>query len=120
MTAYRLGAALELLVIERARADGALAWRTAGSKGEGGTDVVIVSQWTGVLALNVKRGQWAPPGERVAMKYLEAYGVLPVLVRGYVRQGVMTVLEFMECEGMALDAKQATRIAPWSADWLAR
>lgn len=116
---YRLGAALELLVIQRAREDGALAWRCAGSKGEGGTDVVIVSQWTGVLALNVKRGQWAPPAERVAMLRLASYGVLPVLVRGYVSQGVRTVLEFLTCDSVELDWRHSTQIAPWTSDWLA-
>jgi hypothetical protein len=116
---YRLGASLELLVVERARADGALAFRCAGSKGEASTDVVVVSQWTGTLALNVKRGSWAPPAERIAMTRLAAYGVLPVLVRGYVLQGVRTVLEFLPCDGVALNTIDATTTAPWTQDWLA-
>jgi hypothetical protein len=115
---YRLGASLELLVVERARADGALAFRCAGSKGEASTDVLIASRWTGILALNVKRGSWAPPAERVAMMRLERFGILPVLVRGYVTQGVRTVLEFLPCAGMALETKDVTTIAPWTQDWL--
>jgi hypothetical protein len=116
-TAYRVGADLERAIVLRARADGALAWRVAGSKGEGATDIVIASMWTGLVALNVKRGRWAPPAERAAMVRLAEYGVLPVLVMADVRQGVTTQLLFQDC---ALELGDATLRAPWTAAWLER
>jgi len=119
-SAYRAGADLERALVARAQGDGVLAWRCAGSKGQGATDVLVVSQWTGVVALNVKRGGWAPPGERSAMVRLTRHGVLPVLVYATVRRGLPTLWRFLECEGLELNVRQATETPPWTKDWLAR
>jgi len=114
---YRRGRDAEGRLVIMAQEAGCIAWRCAGSKGQGATDVVVVSMATGAIALNSKRGSWAPPAERVAMRHLMQYGILPILVRFDVvttRTGLTMRPLFHTC-----DMDEPTTGPPWSAEWLA-
>lgn len=115
--AYKVGRAAETEVMLRARADGCIAWRCAGSKGELCTDVLVASVHTGVIALNVKRGCWAPPAERIAMLPMERFGVLPVLVHVDVVKGKLRV-RYKVCSRELVGP--ANTLPPWQPNWLAQ
>ena len=118
-TPYQIGKRLEDYVVRRATEAGCDAWRIGGSKGARATDILVASEWTGILALNVKRGTWAGPTERLAMTPLYRHGILPLLVMANPVPGMVTVLYFrvVELDGRAGGVREDV---PWSEGWLAK